>query len=73
MWLQILGGSVMAIPKRPFGYRFEPQPDATPDEVMACLRICLRLLTNNQCLPGPTKEIDDLPANVKRHFEKTPM
>ena len=64
----------MATPKRPYGYRFTPMAGATPDEVMDCLMICLRLVTNNLCLAvGPRKEIDDLPDNVKRHFTKVPM
>ena len=64
----------MAIPERPYGYLFEPKPNATPDEVMACLQICLRVLTNNlHICAGPRKEIDDLPPDLKRHFRKKRM
>jgi hypothetical protein len=63
----------MAIPERPYGYHFEPAAKPTAAEVMACLQICLRLLNTNECLPGPPEEIEQLPANVKRHFEKTSM
>lgn len=61
----------MAIPERPEGYIFDPKPSPSTDEVMSCLKVIIKLITDNQMMcVAPRREVEDLPEAVKRHFKK---